>query len=598
MRESVGVAIAEQPGEGPAGRLIAINIIRSGWNSSGSRYYPAEVLERDIGAVYPKGTQVFIDHPRLSEQDDIPERSLTLLAGTFEDDPWPVREADGTLVMRTTVRVFSPWQPLIREAWQTIGVSINGGGTGEHGTREGRDGTIIDALTFGRSVDFVTVPGAGGRILGLMESHRPFESPEFRHALDQITTREAGSLGAFVESRIHLGFTELGDELYGAGRVTRDERIILSGAIGDALAAFVARLERDAPQLYARGRYADPEPADGDTVIEEAAERRTREATAEQSRMALDRAVTTTYGGEGCHTWVQDFDTDRGVVWFTTSGADESPRTWMQSYTTGQGTAVLTGDRVEVRARTVYEPVQWPGQVDGPPSQVHADVAAYPGAARAVPEAIQETTAGGVPAASDGPTGPANLKEGVMPEETKSPEIVAREAAEQRATTAELELARYRAGETASPIIGQLLAESGLPAAAQNKIRAEYPVSALPLRESGQGLDETALRARVAASVTAERTYVDSLLEANGAGQVRGVGAAPGAGAGMPAGYAPSAAMSGSAGGSFFGFPGAAGPAMSEQETREAAAADAAILAIWESRGIPVEQARKALAQY
>jgi hypothetical protein len=48
--------------------------------------------------------------------------------------------------------------------------------------------------------------------------------------------------------------------MYGDGRLTREERITLSGGIGDALAAFTSRVEADAPQLYERDPWADPAP--------------------------------------------------------------------------------------------------------------------------------------------------------------------------------------------------------------------------------------------------------------------------------------------------------------------------------------------------
>jgi hypothetical protein len=546
LRESVGGAIAEAPKDTASGRMVTIDVIRSGWNSSGSRYYGADVLERDVPKVYGPGTQMYIDHPSAAEGDDRPERSLQTLAGVFTDTPWAVREADGTLVMRTTARVFGPWQPLIREAWEAIGVSINGNGRGDYGTAEGREGLIIEELTYGRSVDFVTVPGAGGRVLGLLESDRP--------APADLVTREAGSLGAYVESRIHLGFTELGDELYGGGYVNRPERITLSGAIGDALGAFVSRVERDAPQLYQRGRYAGPAD-DGDggaTVTAEAAAVRTREATVEQSRAAIDRALAGRYAAGGGYCWVQDFDPDFGLVWFTARAEDDTSRTYQQSYITSGGEVHLTGERVEVRARTVYEPVTKTteaaagrrlspgGLVDLDALERHA--AAERAARETTPPApagevsTTETTAGDPPAASnDGPTTPANTtKESDMGE--KSPEVVAREAAEARATSAELRLARYEAADAAGPIITTLLAEAGdLADLTKTRVRESFPAADLPLTDKNV-LDEAKLRESVTARITKEKDYAAQLLEAAGAGTVRNNGAASGAGTGAPAG--------------------------------------------------------------
>lgn len=68
------------------------------------------------------------------------------------------------------------------------------------------------------------------------------------------------TLGALVESGIHQSFTNLADNLYRDGHVTREERIGLSNAIGDALSTFVGAVEESLPQLYMRGPY---EQADG-----------------------------------------------------------------------------------------------------------------------------------------------------------------------------------------------------------------------------------------------------------------------------------------------------------------------------------------------
>jgi hypothetical protein len=45
-------------------------------------------------------------------------------------------------------------------------------GVAKHGEAEGRKGNIIERIGSARSVDFVTLPGAGGKILALMESMR------------------------------------------------------------------------------------------------------------------------------------------------------------------------------------------------------------------------------------------------------------------------------------------------------------------------------------------------------------------------------------------------------------------------------------------
>lgn len=71
--------------------------------------------------------------------------------------------------------------------------------------------------------------------------------------------RESRNVGQWIESRLHLALTRIGDDMYGNGRLTREERIALSGAVGDALDAFTTNLEKSAPALYQRDLWDDPE---------------------------------------------------------------------------------------------------------------------------------------------------------------------------------------------------------------------------------------------------------------------------------------------------------------------------------------------------
>jgi len=50
------------------------------------------------------------------------------------------------------------------------------------------------------------------------------------------------ALAEWLEARIHLNFTEMADYMFGDGYLTREERIALSGLIGDALDVFHAGL--------------------------------------------------------------------------------------------------------------------------------------------------------------------------------------------------------------------------------------------------------------------------------------------------------------------------------------------------------------------
>lgn len=239
LRET-GFAEATRP-TNPDASLIDVQIIEAGWGSSG--YYPASVLERDGPKVFRAGTHMYVDHPTTTDEMERPERSVRDLAAVLTEDAYT---ADGGKTLRAKARVFAPYQPLIRDGYRDIGVSIRAAGSGHPGEADGRTGMIVDSIAYAESVDFVTRAGAGGKVLTLLESART----------SKLT--ESGSIGVSVEAQLHMSFTCLADELYGAGRLTREERVTLSSAIGDALTTFVQRIEADAPQLYQRDRWGDP----------------------------------------------------------------------------------------------------------------------------------------------------------------------------------------------------------------------------------------------------------------------------------------------------------------------------------------------------
>ena len=268
------VAEATKPG-----RLL-VRHIRAGW-SLNSNYYPAEVLKRDGAKAWPKGTQLFIDHATDDEDYDRPAGSVKNLAAIQTED---ARWDEASQSLAAEVRLLEPWRgPLTdmanaeaEEGIPVIGMSIRAYVTAEHGEREGRTGNIVTSIEQGRSVDFVTKPAAGGAILAVLES------------LQAGKVAEARSVGSWLEARLHLALTQLADEMYGDGRLTRAERITLSSAIGDGLQAWTARVEADAPQLFQRDPWADA------PDMEMAAD----EALADDTRARLQRAVAVAHGDE------------------------------------------------------------------------------------------------------------------------------------------------------------------------------------------------------------------------------------------------------------------------------------------------------------
>jgi len=148
-----------------------IKIISPGWGTSG--YYSAAVLEAAAGdGVFPAGTQMFWDHPTITERGDRPERSLRDLAAVTETGAvWrDVHPAGPGLYAEA--KVFSQYRDVLAEMAEHIGVSIRAGAEISAGEAEGRKGRIVQRLVEGLSIDFVTKPGRGGQVLAVLEAAR------------------------------------------------------------------------------------------------------------------------------------------------------------------------------------------------------------------------------------------------------------------------------------------------------------------------------------------------------------------------------------------------------------------------------------------
>lgn len=505
----VGDGVIQEAGAVPAGqkgRRRRIQLIDAGWSKNG-RYYPASTLAEAANArIYPAGTPMFIDHPTVSEQAERPERSVKDLAARLVTD---ARYENGRLVAEADL--FGVWGPVINEIADQIGVSIRAAGTLEYGEAEGREGPIVTALTEGISVDFVTSPARGGKVLELVESART------------VPLAEAANIGAWLEARLHLAFTQLADCMYGDGRLTRDERIGLSTAVGDALAAFVKRVEADEPQLYERDRWqAPPDEDDTEGDVAEA-------ANAKQLAPPFGKKPDPADG--------------------KTATAEKTPAKGGKSAAEGEN----PGEEDDPAGKTTAKPAK------GAPVKASEAITAsgtshtivintVPGVtAEDITEALNRASARSARPGNQNAPGslPADTtptkEEGSMPELTEAEarklteerdaalaeaETARNEAAASTAarTEADLKLARFTAAESARPIAAKLLAESKLPAAAQGRIIGQLVSSETVPLTSDSKLDESAFRASLEAAVKAEETYLASLAEQAGIGTPRGLG--------------------------------------------------------------------------
>lgn len=163
------------------------------------------------------------------------------------------------------------------------------------------------------------------------------------------------------------------------------------------------------------------------------------EATTSDRREQLQAAIRDTYPSDDSYVWIRDFDPEKGLVWF-----ERDEKTWQQSYTTaGDDMSVsLTGERIEVRPVTQYQPVETSAGEIGESSPQPM-------------EAIMEITE----AQYAELTANANRATALEAE---------RDSAIQRAEAAEAD-ARTRAREAYDAQVGAALAASDLPAPARER---------------------------------------------------------------------------------------------------------------------------------
>ena len=170
FREAAGAT--SKPG------TIELHIIQPGRGSSG--YYTEDRLKKACEAgVYPKNMLMHFDHPTLKQEEDQPARSVNTLAavlaesGHYETDGWDKSPVNPT---GAGVYAVADVRPDRREdlKWLSgkIGVSHYVEGTAEETTcPDGKKGRLIKELIPSpfNSVDFVTIPGAGGHSRSIAE---------------------------------------------------------------------------------------------------------------------------------------------------------------------------------------------------------------------------------------------------------------------------------------------------------------------------------------------------------------------------------------------------------------------------------------------
>jgi hypothetical protein len=175
-----------------------LKLIAPGWGSSG--YYGKELLERDGPKAFPAGTKNFWNHPTAAEEAARPEGDLNGVASILTEDARYDAAGPAGPGLYARAKVFEHFRQPVNELAPHIGMSIRAMGEARTGKAEGKSGQIIEKLTKGQSVDYVTEPGAGGKVLQLFEAAR---SPQIQLQED-ATDMDAAELKKLQESNAAL----------------------------------------------------------------------------------------------------------------------------------------------------------------------------------------------------------------------------------------------------------------------------------------------------------------------------------------------------------------------------------------------------------
>lgn len=384
-------------------------------------------------------------------------------------------------------------------------------------------------------------------ILELLDKGDESESDEVKEAIRRLD--EAANLGHYMESRIHLAFTQMADDMFGSGRINRDERIGLSSAIGEALNAFNIHVTANIPDVYKRQPWSDAPDA---AAVEEAAAidvaymPLVEQAVRPDGTVAL-KLIAPGWGSSGYYP-AEVLKRDGPSIFL------KGTKNFWNHATAAEEAARPEGD-LNALASELVSDARWQDGPKGP--GLYADAKVFAPYQEAIGELAPHigvsirASGKAVQGEAEGRKGPiitaltAGKSVDYVTEAGAGGQIVEMfEAARAKAASilpipkgvevnekefkeaigrVEAENARLRENliaRDAREAVNQALSESGLPAVAQRKLLVSLAANP-PLKEGA--LDSAALLERVTQGVAAEVAYLQSV--GAGSGRVEGMGA-------------------------------------------------------------------------
>lgn len=285
-------------------------IIAEGPGSSG--YYSKEVLEAFGPIAFPAGTRMNIDHQSPSSEWDQPAGTLNTLAGILTSPAeWQESPKPG---LYANIEVSEKWAPFVEQFKDVIGLSIRAAATiSESDVDEASGKPLVTAITphVLNTVDFVTVPGADGRIIGAIESWYDTMSvdtvsdisqeEEKMVTIDEIREAFEEVLGRFVA------------EHFSAAEQQSEQDKARENAISDAFSKVIESGLTDVNQKSIIREFEADLTLDVDTAIEkarviedairESVKPDVKEVVVDESRGRYDTGKVVDYGAEFDKIW-------------------------------------------------------------------------------------------------------------------------------------------------------------------------------------------------------------------------------------------------------------------------------------------------------
>lgn len=145
-----------------ATQTVWITPIKPGWGNKRDKFFYTEKALREAteGGLF-NNIKMFRDHPRKSDEKELPERSVKDWFATTREAQWDSSRG----VPRVPIKVHEESDyRRFKDVPEQVAFSVLGGGLARPGKVGGEDGRIVESLKNVRSVDWVTEAGAGGAI--------------------------------------------------------------------------------------------------------------------------------------------------------------------------------------------------------------------------------------------------------------------------------------------------------------------------------------------------------------------------------------------------------------------------------------------------